>query len=404
MRGALYVGLHAVLSVLMIAAFCLGHRASQEDARRVLVSGILARVLLVAAPVFSTVDVGRYLWDGRVVLAGLDPYRVAPSDTALVALAATWPLPAGHLEIPTLYPPGALAAFAVAASAGPFASLYVWKALVALASVATLLVVARLLEQRGLETRLALVALSPLVVLESGVGAHVDALSALGLVAALYLHTRGRLALAGAALGVGILCKLLPVIALLPLVAGLDRRGRGRLLAGALGTVAFGYAAAFAIGLRPLGSLPTFLAEWRSGSPIFAHVEEFYGVPVAIGVSLALVAAGQIAGIVLSRRSRTAEGIVIALLAALIAAPVVYPWYLVSLAPLLALVPSAAAVGWTITLPLTYQALHGFGMGAAWAPDWTFTPLVRPALVVGGATDLVRMLASAIVPSGMPKR
>ena len=53
----------------------------------------------------------------------------------LESLARTWALPTGNLEIPTLYPPGALAAFAAAASAGPSASVFVWKAFVAAADL-----------------------------------------------------------------------------------------------------------------------------------------------------------------------------------------------------------------------------------------------------------------------------
>ena len=391
-RGFAYVGLHVVLSVLMFASMALVRPGSALDAQTVIASGILARVLLVAAPVFSTDDVGRYLWDGRVALMGIDPYRVVPSDVVLSTLAETWMLPATHLGIPTIYPPGALAAFAMAATAGPIASVYVWKAIVTLASVASLVLAARLLDRRGLTNRLPLVALSPLLVLEGGIGAHVDALSALGLIAAVYLRDRHRPGLAGVALGVGVLCKLAPALALLPLLAATGLKARGRLLAAAAGTVAAGYAAAFSLGLRPLGSMATFLSEWRSGSPIYVLVEQACGVWVAVGVSIAIVVSGQVLGIALARRpGRTLDGVAAAMLAALLAAPVVYPWYLVPLVPLLAATASAAGIAWTLVLPLTYPSIHSFGAGVAWIPNRALNWIVRPAILAGLAVDGARV-------------
>lgn len=390
-RGLGYVGLHVVLSVLMFVSMALVRPGSALDARTVLAGGILARVLLVAAPVFSTDDVGRYLWDGRVALMGIDPYRVVPSDVGLSTLAETWSLPASHLGIPTIYPPGALAAFAAAATAGPIASVFVWKAIVALASVVTLVLAARLFDRKGLTDRLPLVALSPLLVLECGVGAHVDAVSALGLIAAVYLHDRRRPVVAGVALGAGVLCKLAPVLALLPLLAATGLKARGRLIAAAVGTVAAGYAAAFSLGLRPLGSMLTFLSEWRSGSPIYVLVEQAGGVWVAVGVSIAIVVAGQVLGIAIARRGRTLDGVGAAMLAALLAAPVVYPWYLVPLVPLLAATASAAGIAWTLVLPLTYPSIHSFGAGVAWIPNRALNWIVRPAILAGLAVDGARV-------------
>jgi hypothetical protein len=231
------------------------------------------------------------------------------------------------------------------------------------------------------------------LVLECGVGAHVDALSALGLIAAVYLHDRRKPGLAGVALGAGVLCKLAPGLALLPLLAATGPKARGRLIAAAVGTVAAGYGAAFSLGLRPLGSMPTFLSEWRSGSPVYVLVEQAGGVWVAVGVSIAIAVAGQVLGIAFARRGRTLDGVAAAMLAAMLAAPVVYPWYLVPLVPLLAATASAAGIAWTQVLPLTYPSIHSFGAGAVWIPDRSLNWIVRPAILAGLAVDIARTLS-----------
>jgi len=56
-------------------------------------------------------DAYRYIWDGRVLLAGVDPYRFAPLDSALAGLRYPLLFPEGELPlisrpgVPTIYPP-----------------------------------------------------------------------------------------------------------------------------------------------------------------------------------------------------------------------------------------------------------------------------------------------------------
>ncbi|GAA59131.1 hypothetical protein P20652_0990 [Pseudoalteromonas sp. BSi20652] len=64
---------------------------------------------------------------------------------------------------------------------------------------------------------LALVALSPLLILETGVGLHIDAFSALAVIVAIYFWQRQSLLYCGIAIGIGMSLKILPVMLLLPL-------------------------------------------------------------------------------------------------------------------------------------------------------------------------------------------
>jgi hypothetical protein len=106
---------------------------------------------------------------------------------------------------------------------------------------------------------------------------------------------------AGAAVGVGVLLKLLPAVLLLPLGVYLGRRSALRLIATAGTVVVLGYGFAVAAGLAPLGSLLQFFAEWRFGSPLHAAVEQLMGgealrviIPLAgLGAALLIVALAQ---------------------------------------------------------------------------------------------------------------
>jgi alpha-1,6-mannosyltransferase len=67
---------------------------------------ILARASFIGTKPLGSDDVYRYLWDGRVQSAGINPYRYAPDDPALTSLH-TERLPAlvNHPDLKTLYFP-----------------------------------------------------------------------------------------------------------------------------------------------------------------------------------------------------------------------------------------------------------------------------------------------------------
>jgi alpha-1,6-mannosyltransferase len=391
-RGVAYMALHLMLAALMVAVWLAG-RGDLRTVRAVVFTGIVAHVLLYAVPTFTSHDLQRYLWDGQALLAGLDPYRVAPADAA--AWSTGWPLPPDNVDYPTLYPPGALALFAGAASLGPVLGPWAFRGVVLVAAVAVIVLGARLLRDHGAERHVALLALSPLLLLEAQVGTHVDVVATAALVTALVLYRRARWMGAGVALGLGGLVKLVPVVAVVPLalVAG---SGGVVLALAAGGTMAAGYAAAMAGGLVPLGSLPAFAAKWEFGSPLYAVVSwglsdgsarwALAGLGVAAGVAVVLTvrATGPWIG---TRRM---------LVIPLLLSPVVFPWYLLPLVPLVALRPSATLVAWLAAVPLTYEVIDRFDAGQGWSPAAWPLACIAAAWGVGLAIDLIRGRSSAM--------
>ena len=75
------------------------------------------RLPVLFAPPFLSSDVFRYVWDGKVQNAGIDPYRFVPADPALARLRDTAIYPrVNRAEIArTIYPPFAEAVFALVA-------------------------------------------------------------------------------------------------------------------------------------------------------------------------------------------------------------------------------------------------------------------------------------------------
>lgn len=190
-------------------------------------AALLARLVLVfVEPVLSD-DIFRYVWDGRVAHAGINPYVHAPASEALAHLrdAALWPK-INHPEVPTIYPPVAQMLFWLNAVLGGGTTLL--RLLLVLVEAAGVGFVWFLLtrtrpalDKKALKRAFVIYALCPLVVVEVAWSGHVDVLAWMPLVAALVLMVRAptlrAAAGAGALFGLSTAAKFLGLLAL-PLI------------------------------------------------------------------------------------------------------------------------------------------------------------------------------------------
>lgn len=359
-RGNYYIAIHVFLSLLMLGVLFTSRDNDPKSHVWTLATGLIARLILVGVPAFTTTDVQRYLWDGFTALAGLDPYRVTP-DVAVAQVVAIWPKPVSSASYVTIYPPGALALYTFCAAFGPKFAFWIWKLLVTGASAATLLLVWKLLRARRCERYLPLVALSPLLLLESGVGAHVDVFSGLCVAAALLAFERRASVASGAFLGVGGLIKFLPLATVIPLAMTKRKQVRKFAIA-ALVVVVLGYGAALTLGFHPLGSLIVFFQKWRFGAPLYSAASFFF--PRSLSRVFALSAALIIFAIAYDKQR--SSRVVWFLALPLLASPVVFPWYLTPVIVAAAVYPSAFMIMWAFTTPLTYEVIDRFDSTGVW--------------------------------------
>lgn len=217
-------------------------------------------------PLTLSDDALRYLWDGKVALAGFNPYALPPAAPELAPLRdESWRL-LPHAGVPTVYPPLSVAAFSIA-SRLPFPILG-WKVLVTAADLGACALLLRLARRRGIpEGRTAWYAWNPLVALEvSGMG-HVDALGVAAAVGAVLALTRKESLTAGTWSAAGALAKLVPIAAL-PMWA--RQSGRPGWF---LGTATVLIAAAGLPVLASTGGIPpgllTYGVSWEFNGPVY---------------------------------------------------------------------------------------------------------------------------------------
>lgn len=364
-----------MLTCLMFLAWWSAPKAETfKDIRFLLVTALLVRVILIPIDSFTSNDVNRYMFDGKIALSGLDPYRVNHNDPALKELKQQWSPPEEHAKYPTLYPPLALALFTVVATAGPEHAPMVWKLTVTAFGIMTVIIIALILKSLGQLRQLSLVAFSPLLILETGVGVHIDVVSALLVSVALYAFHFQKLLWAGFFIGLGALTKILPIMLLLPLFFGLKKVAcKFQIGIAAIMTIIAAYAMSLFSGFIPFGSIATLFEKWRFGSPVFNTLAALFDGTMLFYTITGILIVACLMLVYTSCKlqktiSVTSPLLLWSMAIILILSPVVFPWYLMALVPLLALSPRPFFLVWISLLPLTYEVLGGFVSAGQWTP------------------------------------
>ncbi|MBX2848047.1 MAG: hypothetical protein KTR16_07000 [Acidiferrobacterales bacterium] len=411
---------YSLASVFMLIVWRLMQAQAQPDdvsVILVLATAVLARIVLLLTDPYTSNDVDRYLFDGRVALEGLDPYRVSHNAPELADLRAAWAPPAEHAQYVTLYPPLALALFSIAAWFGAELAPAIWQLMTTIASLSILALGYAVLKYEERLKHIALLALFPLLILEAGEGLHLDVFSALAVMAMVCAWQRQRLLLMAICAGLGALIKILPALAMLPMVLLLPTWWmRIKLSALATGTWLLGYGIAFAIGLQPIGSIAVFFNKWRSGSPVFAWLEPWFSGDALAIFLFAVLILGLLAIVAAAYRLHACSTDVaapkaqpyflmqLAMAIPLLITPVIFPWYILPLVVLIALRYSAFILLWAIGLPLLYEVLNQFLCCQYWAPaNWPIHT-IGALLLVGVTWDIYKHKLRAAIATTEAKR
>ncbi|MBV9653401.1 MAG: DUF2029 domain-containing protein [Acetobacteraceae bacterium] len=293
-RTNVFVAVLAVGSVLYLASVHLVVNTRLPRGAIWLVLGVAVgmRAMLLPAPPFLSSDIYRYVWDGQVQAAGINPYRYVPADPALASLRdpAVFPLINRADWARTIYPPGGQAIFVTVGEITR--TVLGMKLAMAAFDVVAMLCAMALLAQAGLpQVRLLIYAWNPLVLWAFACDGHVDA-AAIGLLAvALLCRARRKLGVAGAVLAAAALVKLLPVA----VAPAFLRKGRvWRPALAGFAVVAVLYAAYLSAGWHVLGFLPAYGQEegLASGDGIWLlnGLSHLFALPDGAAVVYALAA------------------------------------------------------------------------------------------------------------------
>ena len=322
----------------------------------------LRLVCLARTPALST-DMWRYLWDGRVANAGINPYRYAPDAPQLRHLRDDNWQSINFKPISTIYPPAAQVMFmALARVREADAEAFRWTfALFDIGSIALLIC---LLRRTGRPPeRVVWYAWCPLAVTEVTAGAHVDAAGLFLLLLAFALAARsgGRPGPASAAALAGaVMTKGYAVLA----APFLLRRGGWRALPWLTLPCLLLIAPYLGVGGQLFGGLHAYVARWKVNSSVFFLLDRMLEAVTPLhfeitrAVTIALVIA--VTAWLVWRQGSGVEGLIKASFAAIFAqlllgAPTL-PWYVVWVAPALCWWTIPSGVLFTFTVSAQYYA------------------------------------------------
>jgi hypothetical protein len=348
---------------------------------------VIFRLSIIFAPPYLSDDIYRYVWDGRVQAAGINPYRYIPAAPELAHLRddVIYPKINRRDWAHTIYPPAAQAVFFLTTR---ISETVVWMKLTMLGfELVTFWAIAQLLTLLGRPRQLLLMyAWHPLVVWEFAGSGHLDAI-AIAFIALAFLAWQRKSNLgAGFLLACGTLVKLFPVV----LVPAMLKRGRWRIAYFFALTIVAGYLAYLSVGLRAVfGSMPGYTQEMGviTGQQFYALslVRKLLGLelPSIVYMGATVLVMGAIALWILLRSTRSEDtlkhAMVLATAATVLFAPH-FSWYFCWLVFFLCFTPRLA---------LFYLIIASFILYATWlgdSPDEMFvinSLIYLPALAIG---------------------
>ncbi len=355
---ALFVPLLAVSGFITIAATRVAQRVPAQTGLIIIFAlALVMRLLVVGEPPYLSTDVYRYIWDGRVQAAGINPYRYVPADSTLSVLrdAAIFPNINRADYAVTAYPPVAQMFFLLVTRFSE--SIVAMRLAMIGCEIVIVAVMIDLLRRLHLPpTAVVAWAWHPLVIWEIANNGHSDAVMVALLMFGVWLLTRHR-ALAGAvAVTLAALVKPYALVAL----PAFWRPWDWRLPATVVATIAACYLPYIGVGRGVLGFVTTgYLSEEGhangNGFWLVALVRGLIGdVPgLQWSYMLASVTVLVMLGLKIALRStqtlrQTLADVSTLVLAGLFILSPNYPWYFLAVVPFVVL--GGGTPAWVLSL------------------------------------------------------
>jgi alpha-1,6-mannosyltransferase len=359
---AVFIPALAASGIVTIAATRLAARTPARLTLVVILGFALAmRLVLVGAEPLGSTDLYRYIWDGRVQAAGINPYAYVPADPALAALRdAIYP----HINRAdyalTAYPPVAQMFFLAATRIGE-STLALRLAMVGCEFAIVTAVIALLRRLGRPDTLVVAYAWHPLAVFEIANNGHVEALMVALMMLGIWLLVSARRVAGAIAVALAALAKPYVVLILPAFWRPLQAPGWDwRVPLAVVAAIVACYLPYLGAGWNVLGFLAGgYISEeglsTGEGIWLVALAQLLVGKLPGLTAIYLVAAAGIMLWLALrlafgADRSahETIAGITLLLIAGLFLMSPNYAWYFLALVPLIPL--GAGAPAWALTL------------------------------------------------------
>jgi hypothetical protein len=292
----------------------------------IIITGIIFRITVIPSAPTTSPDVFRYIWEGKIVAHGINPYQVPPGAPLLNQYHSDLWTKVGFKNMTSIYPPFAQVAFLIGYIISG-ESVWGLKIVYLICEIITLIFLLKLLRLKKINPGyIILYAWLPIPIMEYFINTHIDAVGIAFFILFLYYIEKGRNNLSAVFFSLSFLVKFYPLM-LFPLL--IKKIGMKKLIPFTLiflfTSIVF-YAPFLTSDLAVKNSLTTYLLRWEFNGSVYNLIKMFSDSDLArIICSVLLI----IAIAVISYKYRDfVKGTYGVLLSFVIFATTIYPWYL----------------------------------------------------------------------------
>jgi len=352
------------------------HRApAASPARNFYLAGILFfaccfRIILWQSPPSISDDIYRYVWEGKILAAGINPFSHAPADPQLEKYRDREIFPnINHKEYTTIYPPVSLFIFSLCTQLSP--TIKAMNMVFIIFDLLTMLVLLFTVHSLSMDLlRIVIYAWNPLVILEFSGSGHLDSAGIFFLMLALYFFIKKQGSGSIVSLALSCLSKFLPLI-FLPFILIKRKFINLAVFVLIMGTCYIPF-----LGARDnlFQTLTTYSRRWRFNASLFDIISWIARSEGTARIISAACVLSMVIVLVAWYRRNFHEGKTesiyqagfILLGCVIILTPVLHPWYLCWIIPFLVIMPNRAWILFSGTIFLAYLVLKGFVETGIW--------------------------------------
>jgi alpha-1,6-mannosyltransferase len=334
--------------------------------------GILVRLSFISFTPIGSDDIYRYMWDGKVQTAGINPYQYLPNDTTLNSLHTNiLPQKMNYIDMRTIYFPLSQWLFYIGYQLSG-ETVWGYKVLLLLFELFTMTAIFLLLKKLKISQKYALLyILCPLPIIHFAIDAHLDGFGLPLLLLAILFYLSKMKNLSYIFLGLSLTIKPIGLV-LIPILFLNEKGIANKIKSLAVPMLAFFIQfIPYIITTNPFEAFIIYSKNWTFNGVLFDIIDTFMKFNAKTRMICWLFLGTALLPLYLSKRSLL-EKIYYSVLLLMIFSPVVHPWYVAWLAILLPIVPRWSGIMYAATSSLTAFTVlnyHRYGV-------WTEYPTV----------------------------
>jgi len=337
---------------------------------------LLLKILFINTEPLGTDDYYRYIWDGKVQVNGINPYKYSPEDSSLQSLQSDiLPEKVSYPEIKTIYFPVSQWLFAISylISGENAIGLKIFYLLFELLLLVSLFY---LLKRFSISIKYILIyAALPLITFQFFIDAHIDIVGAVFLIASVTLYFYNKKLLSYVLLGLSISVKPTGLL-LIPFLFQNEQRLYNKLKAVFIPLLIFIITfLPYVFTATPIDTLINYSANWTFDGMVYNSLSIFFDDNLTIRILCAILFLVVLFFLFISKMDLINK-IYLSLFLLMIFSPVVHPWYLIWFAVLLPVVRSYSGIYFVAAVSLTSISVVNYQLNSVWQES-TFVLLIE---------------------------